>query len=131
MAHPRTSPVALRTKMGRSAPAPPVTPASTFATAPLLSSDRQPVALDFALAVELDHRALQIACLVRAAGIDRQRLAKPGRASCLVDVTVKAEDRPGVLDRLPHGGRADMGHDMAAPQNLRSPGNLGAPSRAR
>src|SRR5919204_1766917 len=101
---PRTSPVALRTKTWRSSPSP---PAATDAISPSSGclTARQHEPLDLLLAVHLDDGAQQLPLLVRAAGVDAQRLPQPARPARLVDVPVQRERRLVALDRLAHRGR--------------------------
>src|SRR5437899_9137011 len=114
-----TSPVALRkNREGLAAVAgvPIVVSAICF----LLSSSSvdQLVALDSFLGVELDDRPHEHPFLVRAARVDRQRLADLDRALALVDVAVERQERLMPLDRRPDRGRADGPKRASAVQEL-------------
>src|SRR3954449_11679630 len=99
---PRTRPVALRTKRACS-PCP--APAATVAIADYLlelriSAACQNELLDLLLAVDVDHGTEQLSLLVRAAGVDAQRLPKPRGSARLVDVAVQRQRRLVLFDRL-------------------------------
>src|SRR5207237_7754034 len=103
-----TSPVALRkNREGLAAVAgvPIVVSAICF----LLSSSSvdQLVALDPFFGVELDDRPHEHPFLVRAAWVDRQRLADLHRAFALMDVAVRGDEPLPAFARLTHRGRAD------------------------
>src|SRR5438132_13277341 len=81
------------------------------------SSADQLVALDPFFGVELDDRPHEHPFLVRAAWVDRQRLADLHRAFALMDVAVQGDERLPAFDRLTHGGRADGPQPAAAGQH--------------
>src|SRR4051794_28753946 len=105
--HPRTRPVALRTKSDCSPGCP--APAATVAIPDYLlelriSAACQNELLDLLLAVDVDHGTEQLALLVRAAGVDAQGLPEPRCAARLVDVAVQRQRRLVLLDRLAYSG---------------------------
>src|SRR4051794_37007353 len=109
--HPRTRPVALRTNTARSAAASPG-PAATEAILPSPPSllggvlaARQHEVLHLLLALDVDHRAQQLALLVGRAGVDAERLPEPVSAAGLVNVAVQRERRLVALDHRAHGRR--------------------------
>ena len=88
-----------------------VTGNGRHADALLSACEQEP--LDLLLAVQVDHRAEQVALLVLTAGINAERSADAAVAAGLVDVAVHRERRLVLLDRLAHGGRADRLHGAA------------------
>src|SRR4051794_17109853 len=96
--HPRTRPVALRTKTARSAESPaPVAIVAMLAPPPLVATDRpalvlaagQHEVLHLLLAVEIDDDPEQLSLLIGAPRVDAQRPSQPVRPACLVDVSVQ------------------------------------------
>src|SRR5918912_899020 len=88
-AQPRTSPVAFRVRR--------VTYCRRHLS--LLSAGQDEV-LGLPTPVELDERPEELALLVRASGVDAERLADAGVAAGLVDVPVEREDGLVAFDRL-------------------------------
>src|SRR3979411_3170406 len=111
-----TSPVALRRNSAGLCAAPIVV--SAMLLPPPSSSVDQLIALDAFPGIELDDRSHEHSLLVRAAGIDRQRLAELHRTLALVDVAVQRQQRLVLLDRRSHRGRANRPKRPAAVQQL-------------
>src|ERR1044072_6607738 len=95
--HPRTRPVALRTKTARSTESPDATVAM-----PLLLAAGQNEVLDLLLAFEVDDDPEQLTLLVTAPRVDAKRLPEPMCSARFVDVPVQRERGLVALDHVTH-----------------------------
>src|ERR1044071_4485793 len=125
--HPRTRPVAFRTKSDRSwCGRSPAVVAMQF----LLSAGEQE-ALDLLLAVEVDDCPEEISLLVGAPGVDAKGAPDPGRRFAFVDVAVERQRRLEIFDGLPDGGGADRLRRPAGVLELHVLGEVGRLVEAR